>query len=379
MWAPPRFPSPTRTARRDAISQELPPIPDIRTVQDVSATIQNEALELLEWPRLCGQVATFAATPAGRRQVADLPLGATAAESQSLLGETTELLAPDGLTEGGLSFQGVADLGHAVALCAKRGTAGGEALLEVSSTLATARRLRRQIDDPARRPLTTALVADLRTLPELEQRLRFCLEEGGRVADRAKPALQGLRRQLAGVRAERRDRLQELLRRWAPMLQDTVIAERNGRPVLAVKAGAASQLAGLVHDSSASGSTVFLEPREVIPLGNRLRELEGQERELEQVVLLELSGLVGEEQEAWLGWGRCSCGWRQPWRGCATPPGAAGGAPNWRTIPWPPGCWRACAIPCSSGRSGGRRGRPRFRGGTIGRLHPAGPARSGAG
>ena len=77
-----------------------------------------------------------------------------------------------------------------------------------------------------------------------------------------------------------------------------MIAERNGRPVLAVKAGAAGQLPGLVHDSSASGSTVFLEPQAVIPLGNRIRELEGQERELEEAVLRELSGLVGEQSEA---------------------------------------------------------------------------------
>ena len=64
-----------------------------------------------------------------------------------------------------------------------------------------------------------------------------------------------------------------------------MIAERNGRPVLAVKAGAAAQLQGLVHDSSASGSTVFIEPQAVIPLGNRIRQLEGQEREAEQAVL----------------------------------------------------------------------------------------------
>ncbi|MFN9622893.1 MAG: endonuclease MutS2 [Cyanobacteriota bacterium] len=265
--------------------------------------IQREALELLEWPRLCAKVATFASTPAGKRHIEALPLGVTVADSLERLGETTELLGLDGLIEGGLSFQGVADLRHTVALCAKGGSAGGEALLEVASTLAAARRLRRQIDDPAPRPITSALVAELRTLPELEQRLRFCLEEGGRVADRANPALQDLRRQLAGVRAERRERLQELLRRWAPLLQDSVIAERNGRPVLAVKAGAAGQLAGLAHDSSASGSTIFLEPREVIPLGNRLRELEGRERELEQAVLLELSGLVGVEREALAGVG----------------------------------------------------------------------------
>ena len=264
----------------------------------MSAGIGAETLDLLEWPRLCSQVATFAVTTSGRRFCQALPLAASPAESQALLGETTELLALDGLTEGGLSFQGVADLTITVALCAKGGTAGGEALLEVATTLAAARRLRRQIDEPTLRPLTTALIDSLRTFPELEQRLQFCLEEGGRVADRASPALQGLRRQLAGVRADRRERLQDLLRRWAPSLQDTVIAERNGRPVLAVKAGAAAQLPGLVHDSSASGSTVFLEPQAVVPLSNRIRELEGEERELEEAVLRELSGLVGQQSEA---------------------------------------------------------------------------------
>ena len=264
----------------------------------MNAGIGAEALELLEWPRLCSQVASFALTTSGRRFCQALPLAATPAESQELLGETTELLALDGLTEGGLSFQGVADLSSTVALCSKGGTAGGEALLEVATTLAAARRLRRQIDEPTLRPITTALIDSLRTFPELEQRLQFSLEEGGRVADRASPALQGLRRQLAGVRAERRERLQDLLRRWAPSLQDTVIAERNGRPVLAVKAGAAAQLPGLVHDSSSSGSTVFLEPQAVIPLGNRIRELEGEERELEEAVLRELSALVGEQSEA---------------------------------------------------------------------------------
>jgi DNA mismatch repair protein MutS2 len=257
--------------------------------------IQQEALALLEWPRLAEHLASFASTAAGRRHCRALPLPPTFAISERLLAETTELLGLDGLLEGGLSFQGVADVAATLALCGKGGVAGGEALLELAGTLAAARRLRRQIDDAELRPVTSALVAQLRTLPELEQRLRLCVEEGGRVADRASPALEGLRRQLRGVRSARRDRLQALLRRCAALLQDGVIAERNGRPVLAVKAGAAGQLPGQVHDSSASGQTVFVEPREVVGLGNRIRELEGQERDLELAVLKQLSALVGEQ------------------------------------------------------------------------------------
>jgi len=260
--------------------------------------IESETLELLEWPRLAAQLASFASTAVGGRLCRSLPLPATLTESRRRLAETTELLALDGLLDGGVSFQGVADLGDLLQHCGKGGTAAGVALLEVAATLAAARRLRRQIEDGELRPVCTALVAQLRTLPELEQRLRFCLEEGGRVADRASAALAVVRLQLAGVRQQRRERLQDLVRRLAPLLQDTVIAERNGRPVLAVKAGAASGVQGLAHDSSASGSTVFIEPQAVIALGNRLRDLQGQERELEQQVLAELSALVAANGDA---------------------------------------------------------------------------------
>jgi len=273
----------------------------VTTFAHPAASIQQDTLELLEWPRLAEQLASFASTAPGRRACLELPLPASLAASQAMLAETTELLGLDGLLEGGLSFQGVADIAPLVALCAKGGTAAGEDLLALAGTLAAARRLRRQIDDSELRPVCSALVAELRTLPELEQRLHFCLEEGGRVADRASPPLEGLRRQLLGVRAERRERLQELLRRWGSLLQDTVVAERNGRPVLAVKAGAAAQVPGLVHDSSASGQTVFIEPQAVIALGNRIRDLEGRERDLEREVLMALSNQVGEEAEALAG------------------------------------------------------------------------------
>jgi DNA mismatch repair protein MutS2 len=260
--------------------------------------IEAETLELLEWPRLAQHLASFASTRAGARQCSALVLPLNFAESQRRLAETTELLGLDGLTEGGLSFAGAADIGATVSLCAKGGVVPGEDLLAVATTLAAARRLRRQIEDAEVRPVCSALVAELRTLPELEQRLHFCLEEGGRVADRASEALQAIRRQLQSGRAERRDRLQEMVRRLGGLLQDTVISERQGRPVLAVKAGVAGQVAGLVHDSSASGLTVYVEPQAVVAAGNRLRELEGQEREQEHLILVALAALVAEQADS---------------------------------------------------------------------------------
>ncbi len=255
----------------------------------------EETLELLEWPRLCQQLSSFASTLQGRRHCALGALPASLSESLILQARTQEIASLDGLLDGGLSFQGVGDLDMTLLRCSKGGVASGEELLMVADTLAAARRLRRQIDDPELRPVCTALLADVATLPELEQRLKFAIEEGGRIADRASAALEGLRRQWQELRSRRRDKLQDVIRRWSAHLQDTVIAERHGRPVLAVKAGAGGQCPGMVHDSSASGSTVFVEPKSVVDLGNRLADLDGRIREEEQRVLAALSAAVAEQ------------------------------------------------------------------------------------
>ena len=256
----------------------------------------QETLELLEWPLVCQHLSDFTSTRMGRDAARTLELPVSLAASSQRLAETVEMVVLDDLSEGGLSFRGVVDLRPVLLRCSKGGVAAGEELLGVAETLAAARRLRRQIDQPDLRPVCTALIERMVTLPELEQRLKFALEEGGRVADRASAPLAGLRQQWQGLRQERRDKLQEMLRRLGTVLQDTVIAERHGRPVLAVKAGAVSQVPGQVHDSSASGSTLFVEPRSVLSIGNRLVDLEARIRDEERKVLAELSGHVAEEE-----------------------------------------------------------------------------------
>jgi len=261
-------------------------------------SVLQDTLELLEWPRLCAHLASFTSTRPGYRAALATALPADLATSRSWLARSVELAGLDGILEGGLSFQGVHDLAAVLLRCSKGGTADGEELLAVAETLATGRRLRRQIDDPELRPLCSGLFQAVATFPELEQRLKFALEEGGRVADRASPALAGLRLQWQTLRQQRRDRLQDVMRRWSAQLQDTVITERHGRPVLAVKAGAVGICKGMVHDSSASGNTVFVEPQVVIDLGNRLAAQEGRIRAEEQRVLAELSAAVGDEHQA---------------------------------------------------------------------------------
>ena len=273
----------------------LPTAPEVQGEGDRAL---QESLDLLEWPLVCAHLSSFASTGMGRIAARDLRLPDSFEHSLQRQAETVEMAALDDLTDGGISFRGVQDLTPVLLLCSKGGVASGEDLLAVADTLAAARRLRRQIDEPDLRPACSGLIEPMVTLPELEQKLKFALEEGGRIADRASASLASLRLEWRELRQARRDKLQELLRRLGPFLQDTVIAERHGRPVLAVKAGAVAQVAGQVHDSSASGSTLFVEPRSVLGIGNRLTALEVRIRDEERKVLAELSAAVAEEDAA---------------------------------------------------------------------------------
>ncbi|KGG11437.1 endonuclease MutS2 [Prochlorococcus marinus] len=253
----------------------------------------DETLDLLEWPRLCEQLASFASTSQGQKKCKTCSIPDDIKTTRRYLSETIEIGSIDEEIEGGISFLGVNYLDQILLRSSKGGVLSGLELLSVAETLKAARRLRRQIYDPLSRPIISSLLSDLATLPELQRLIEFGLEEGGRVADRASEKLSELRRQVYILRIERRDLLKDLIRKCNSFLQDTVIAERYNRPVLALKSGAIDQLLGTIHDNSASGNTVFLEPKAVIPLGNRIEEFEAKILVEEQRLLAYWSEEVG--------------------------------------------------------------------------------------
>ena len=139
----------------------------------------------------------------------------------------------------------------------------------------------------ARSPRRWASVAD-----QLERALE--LDPPG-VKDSASPKLKSLRSELATARRRASDRLRSLASDpdLQPHLQEDFVTERGGRPVVAVRASARSAVPGIVHDTSNSGQTLFVEPFAIVELSNRLRELEGEERDEVARILAELSRHVG--------------------------------------------------------------------------------------
>lgn len=127
------------------------------------------------------------------------------------------------------------------------------------------------------------------------------LDGRGGILDTASPELAGCRRRLAAARRETGDLLRRLAGRLGTHLQESFTTHRAGRPVLAVKASSRSAVPGIVHGTSASGNTLFIEPLELVEANNRLRELEAAEAAELERVLAELSARVRLEADALAG------------------------------------------------------------------------------
>ena len=246
--------------------------------------IQSETLELLEWHRLCQHLSTFAATKLGLIAARHLPIPKTQRESEQLLAQTKEVYQLETNLSTGLSFEGIQDIGDSLERAELQGVLAGDELLALATTLAGARNLRRIIDNHPDLPILNQLIADLRTYPELEQEIHRCIDERGRVSDRASPTLSGIRHSLGQLRSQIIRKLQGILQRLAGAVQEQLITQRGDRYVLPVKAPQKDAIPGIVHDTSTSGATLYIEPNAIVPLGNQLRQLVRREQVEEEAV-----------------------------------------------------------------------------------------------
>ncbi len=259
--------------------------------------IQSETLELLEWQRLCQHLATFAATKLGAVAARHLHPPATQAESVRLLAQTREVyflethLAP-------LSFDGIQDIGDSLERAERQGILSGDELLAIATTLAGVRRLRRAIADreEAEVPALSELVAQLSTHPDLEQEIHHCIDDRGDVADRASPKLGGIRSQLKSLRDRIYQTLHRILQRQGNAVQQQVITQRGDRFVIPIKAPQKDAIPGIVHDSSSTGATLYVEPNAIVNLGNQLRTYQRQEQVEEEAVRRALTEKVAAVQ-----------------------------------------------------------------------------------
>ncbi|MDZ8110479.1 MAG: endonuclease MutS2 [Nostoc sp. DedQUE12a] len=246
--------------------------------------IQSETLELLEWHRLCQHLSTFAATKLGVIAARHLKIPDFHAESEQLLEQTKEVYQLESRLTTGLSFEGIQDIGDSLERAERSGILAGDELLAIATTLAGARNLRRVIDNQENLPILTDLVADLRTYPELEQEIHRCIDERGQVTDRASQKLGEIRTDLRRVRTQITQKLQNIIQAKSGAVQEQIITQRGDRYVIPVKAPQKDAIPGIVHDTSTSGATLYIEPNSVVPLGNQLRQIIRREQAEEEAI-----------------------------------------------------------------------------------------------
>ena len=250
----------------------------------------------LELDKILEMVAKEATCPDAAELARAIQPVYTAAEARHLLEETDAafvLMAKFGAP----SFYGLQNVTNALRRAQAGGGLGLPELLAVGATLRAIRSLKQWHEKSA--GVKNALTARFEILAPnkyLEEKIFTCIVSEEEVADAASPALAAIRRKIRAASVRAREQLDKLIRSTSHQkhLQEAIVTQRGGRYVVPVKAEYRGEIPGLVHDTSASGATVFIEPMSVVEANNEIRVLQSDEQDEIARILLELSGEAGE-------------------------------------------------------------------------------------
>jgi DNA mismatch repair protein MutS2 len=265
-------------------------------VSPATAPLADErTLEVLDFGRIRERYAGQTHGPRAQARALACEPSADAALVRVLVGETSEMRA---LAQDGFGLEAIDAVDEAVANAARGVALPARELRAIADALAASAAAVRAIREAERDlPLLRARAAPFRALPQVANRIQDAIDERASVLDRASAALGRIRRGIVQAQDEARDRASALVRsaRYAQAIQDAIVTVRDGRYVIPVKAEFQSQIPGIVHDSSSTGQTLFIEPLETLEANNRMRALQAQEQAEVARILAELSALVGRE------------------------------------------------------------------------------------
>ena len=266
----------------------------------ILGNIPSKSLAELGWPELCAGLSQRARTPMGRALCLALLPGDDAAEARARLARVEEARLLFRL-EKEVPLDGALDVRLALGRAARDGALEPAELIAVSRFIRASSSARRFLFSQAdRAPLLFAWGETITELSPLADRLDRVFDAGGKLLDTASPLLAELRERARGLHRAIKARLETMLLEpeLTAMLRDTYYSVRGDRYVLPVRAEHKSHLPGIVHNASGSGQTLFVEPQELVELGNQLTIAESSALEEEQRILAELSALVGAQAPA---------------------------------------------------------------------------------
>ncbi len=281
------------------------PLPCV-TPCSIFLIVNPHALAVLEFPRVLDVVAERASSVLGAGAVRALR---PRTDREWLALEHGRVQAKRAVlsSEGGWSPEPIPDVRQGLARLRLEGAAlDGTQLTAIAMLLRSSRRTQSALRDPRRPAMATAYLLPFAVRLIAAQRdedaIDRAIDGDGSVRDDASPALRRLRRELMGAQGELVRLLERIMAQLEPNHQvtDMSVTVRNGRYVIPVKSHARAALGGIVHDSSGTGATVFIEPPAAVEFGNRIRELESDEQREVERILRELSDNVRPLQPAML-------------------------------------------------------------------------------
>ena len=261
------------------------------------ATMNEKVLQTLEYYKITAVLKEKCQTPLGREEADALKPMDDLFDIEKAQKETE-----DALTRlykyGNVSCSGARDIRESVLRLKIEANLGMVELLNISMLLRTALRVKaygdkKEDDETEEKPLD-AYFRDLSPIQSLQREIDRCILSEEEMADDASPALRSVRRKLQSASARIHNELNSLLLANSAYLRENVVTMRNGRYCIPVKTEHRSQVAGLIHDESGSGSTVFIEPMAIVRLNNEIRELAIAEQKEIEIILAKLSAQAGD-------------------------------------------------------------------------------------
>lgn len=254
----------------------------------------NSKIEkVLEFSKIRTQLAEYTTSEKGKQMIKELPIEVEAKAIQNKIEETTDGVELLRLKQG-IPIPRLKDISFALKRLELEAGLNGRELSDILRVLATTHEVERFFEKVEEEEIALKrvprLVEKLESIPEVTHELEASIREDGYVLDSASPTLHGVRVGIQKTEQDiRRQMDQYLTGKNAQYLSDTIITIRNDRYVLPVKAEYKSVFGGTVHDQSATGQTLFMEPQAVVNLNNKLREYQIQEKREVERILWELS------------------------------------------------------------------------------------------
>ncbi|MGI5876723.1 MAG: endonuclease MutS2 [Dethiobacteria bacterium] len=258
----------------------------------------EKTMHFLEFKKIRQQLQNFTLTGIGAQKAALLKPSSSYQKVRDLQQETSEALQL--ILQKKLPFKECGDLLPALQRAGKGGVLSPAELTEILHLLKSIEALRASFfeDNMAERfPHIFKLVSGANSLDRLQRELERCLASNGEVKDQASSLLASLRREVKNLENSIRQTMDSYVRsqQYRKYLQENIVTLRSNRYVLPVKQEFRNYLPGIVHDQSASGMTLFIEPFPVVELNNRLRETKSRLEEEIERILRELTALVAVE------------------------------------------------------------------------------------